>query len=203
MELPELPDIWFCERKHQCKWQGFALNGGVAFGEIPTDTSDNSWFKWHEKECGGKLTQINAVIQPIIAAQRAEIEELKTQLSTARAEIAKENRPVVVCLCGSTRFKQDFINANFQETMLGKIVLTVGWFSHTDGSIFTPTPAQKVALDELHKRKIDLADEVLFLNVGGYMGDSTKSELNYAQTHSKVIRFIEPYLAPDKEGGTK
>ena len=121
MELPELPDIWFCERKHQCKWQGFALNGGVSFGEIPTDKSDNSWFKWHEKECGGKLTQINANIQPIIAAQIGyreilrddvvqlqneldkqivENEGLKAQLSTARAETAKEIKgKVITSLC--------------------------------------------------------------------------------------------------------
>jgi hypothetical protein len=73
----ELPPIWFCERKHQCKWQCFALNGGIAFGEIPIYRGDNSWFKWHEKECGGKLIQINTLIQPKVAALQAEILNLK------------------------------------------------------------------------------------------------------------------------------
>ena len=100
-------------------------------------------------------------------------------------------RPKIVCLCGSTRFKQEFIDANFEETMNGKIVLSVGWFSHADGKIYTPTPEEKAALDELHLRKIDLADEVLILNVGGYIGESTQRELNYAIANGKSVRYLE------------
>jgi cell division protein FtsB len=99
-------------------------------------------------------------------------------------------KPKIVCLCGSTRFKREFINRNFKETMAGNIVLTVGWFGHADGDKYTPTPEEKVKLDELHKRKIDLADEVLVLDVGGYIGESTRSEINYAKIHGKPIRFI-------------
>lgn len=72
--------------------------------------------------------------------------------------------PVIVCLCGSTRFKEAFIAANFRETMAGRIVLSVGWFSHADGQIHTPTEAEKAALDALHLRKVELADEVLVLD---------------------------------------
>ncbi len=60
-------------------------------------------------------------------------------------------------------------------------------------------PARQVIkqmLDDLHKRKIDLADEALILNVGGYIGESTRSELEYAQAHSKRVRFWEPVGAP-------
>ncbi len=107
----------------------------------------------------------------------------------------KVSKPTIVCLCGSTRFKEAFDNANYQETMAGKIVLSVGFFMHTSGNRhgedIGATPEQKIALDELHKRKIDLADEVLILNVNGYIGDSTKSELTYAQKHSKIIRWLE------------
>lgn len=103
-------------------------------------------------------------------------------------------RPTIVCLCGSTKFKQEFVTANFRETMEGKIVLSVGWFSHTDGNIFTPSADEKKSLDELHKRKIDLADEVLILNVGGYIGESTRSELEYAKRKGKVIRYLHPEL---------
>lgn len=99
--------------------------------------------------------------------------------------------PIVVCLCGSTKFKKEFIEANFRETMAGKIVLTVGFFGHADSHIYTPTEAEKAALDELHLRKIDLADEVLILNVGGYIGESTKRELNYAVNTMKKVRFLE------------
>jgi hypothetical protein len=100
-------------------------------------------------------------------------------------------RPKIVCLCGSTKFKQDFIQTNFDLTMKGIIVLTVGWFSHTDGQIYTPTPEVKIFLDELHKRKIDLADEVFIINKGGYIGESTRSEIEYAEKHNKPITYME------------
>lgn len=113
---------------------------------------------------------------------------LATDKETAR-------KPTVVCLCGSTRFKDTFDEANYQETMAGKIVLSVGFFMHASGNKhgegIGATTEQKVALDELHKRKIDLADEVLILNVGGYIGSSTRSELEYAKAHGKRIRFLE------------
>ena len=114
------------------------------------------------------------------------------------------HRPTVVCLCGSTRFKADFIVANFRETMRGKIVLTVGWFSHADAEAYTPTPAEKAALDELHKRKIDLSDEVLVINRDGYIGESTRSEIEYAKSRRIPIRYMWPQEAtpdPDPPGG--
>lgn len=100
--------------------------------------------------------------------------------------------PRVVCLCGSTRFKQQFINANFAETMAGRIVLSVGWFSHADADKYRPTDAEKSALDELHFRKIELADEILVLNVSGYVGSSTKREIDHAQRLGKTVRYLEP-----------
>lgn len=112
-------------------------------------------------------------------------------------------KPRIICLCGSTRFYSKFQEVNFRETMAGNIVLTVGFYPHArplysgenTGNVGI-TPEQKVALDELHKRKIDLADEVIILNVDGYIGESTMSELLYAQKHNKVIRFEYPKLAP-------
>lgn len=101
-------------------------------------------------------------------------------------------KPVVVCLCGSTKFKQEFIDANFRETMAGKIVLSVGFFGHADSHVYAPTEEEKAMLDELHLRKIDLADEVLILNRWGYIGDSTRRELDYATNAGKLVRFLEP-----------
>lgn len=99
------------------------------------------------------------------------------------------NKPLIVCLCGSTKFKEAFEKANFEQTMKGKIVLSVGCFGHADGVSFTEK--EKDFLDELHKRKIDLADEVLILNVGGYIGSSTGRELAYAIKHNKEIDYLE------------
>ena len=103
-------------------------------------------------------------------------------------------RPTVVCLCGSTRFMDEFHRQGAIETLAGRIVLSVGVFVHGPPDHAGEALGEDVKrqLDELHKRKIDLADEVLFLNVGGYMGESTRSELAYAQAHGKVIRFLEP-----------
>lgn len=99
--------------------------------------------------------------------------------------------PEIVCLCGSTRFKQEFIQENFKLTMAVKIVLTVGWFSHTDGEVCTPTADEKIALDQLHLRKIDKADSVRVVNVGGYIGESTTNEIAYAEKTGKPITYLE------------
>jgi hypothetical protein len=111
-------------------------------------------------------------------------------------------KPKIVCLCGSTRFFDAFQDANYQETMQGRIVLSVGFYgaSSIHGEHIGITPEQKAELDELHLHKIDLADEVLILNVGGYIGESTRRELGYAQSLNKVVRFLEPKGADDAGG---
>lgn len=107
------------------------------------------------------------------------------------------SRPTIVCLCGSTRFSEAFQKANFDETLAGNIVLTIGCDMRSDGELFAhmtedERDAIKERLDELHLHKIDLADEVLVLNVDGYVGDSTRREVRYAFTHNKRIRLLEP-----------
>lgn len=100
-------------------------------------------------------------------------------------------RPTIVCLCGSGRFREAFDRAEFEETLAGKIVLTIGCNTH-DVARTADLAKHKPALDELHLRKIDLADEVLILNVGGYVGESTGRELAYARETGKTVRFLEP-----------
>jgi hypothetical protein len=119
-----------------------------------------------------------------------------------------DDRPRIVCLCGSTRFWADYIEWNDIESRAGKIVLSVGCFVHppataTDarGVMRGVNSEEKHKLDQLHLRKIDLADEVLILNRGGYMGESTRSELAYARKHNKHIRFLEPLALEDREPG--
>jgi hypothetical protein len=106
-----------------------------------------------------------------------------------------EPKPKIVVLCGSTRFYPYFQEANYRETMAGNIVLSVGFYPHAQAEMHGEqkgcTPEQKIALDELHKRKIDLADEVYVLNVKGYIGDSTASEIEYAEMLDKPVRYLE------------
>src|SRR5579859_4503232 len=97
-------------------------------------------------------------------------------------------KPKIVCLCGSTKFKEAFFLANFNETMAGKIVLSVGFFMHNEQ--YPVSGKQKEDLDELHKRKIDLADEILVINLGNYIGLSTASEIEYAKKLNKSIRYM-------------
>lgn len=107
-------------------------------------------------------------------------------------------RPPIVCLCGSTRFSEAFREANLRETLAGNIVLTIGCDMKSDDALGLPAET-KAKLDELHLRKIDLADEVLILNVGGYIGESTARELAYAKQRGKAVRFLEPQLAEGLE----
>lgn len=100
-------------------------------------------------------------------------------------------RPTVVCLCGSTRFCKEFQQANLSETLKGNIVLTIGCDMKSDNDLFSELNELKTKLDELHFRKIDLADEVLILNVDGYIGESTSRELAYAKGLGKNVRFLE------------
>lgn len=107
-----------------------------------------------------------------------------------------EEIPTVVCLCGSTRFIEAYQQANLEETMAGRIVLSVGCDTKSDNELFADKSLGeleeiKMRLDYLHLRKIDLADEVLILNVDGYIGESTRRELQYAQQAGKKIRYLE------------
>ena len=93
---------------------------------------------------------------------------------------------VVVCLCGSTRFRTEIAEANRVATMAGKIVLAPGVFSHAGDPI---TDEDKVRLDRLHFEKIDMADEVLVVNPGGYIGEGALREIEYAERTRKPVNY--------------
>ncbi|MFA5824776.1 MAG: hypothetical protein WC825_02255 [Gallionellaceae bacterium] len=93
---------------------------------------------------------------------------------------------MIVCLCGSTRFRTVFHELNRIETLRGNIVLAPGVFANDGDSI---TDAEKHALDNLHLLKIDLADNVLVVNPGGYIGNSTRREIEYAKGAGKPVRY--------------
>jgi len=108
-----------------------------------------------------------------------------------RCEITDpENHPETVCLCGSTRFKQTYREEERRLTMEGKIVLSCGLFGHADDIDLSSD--EKEMLDRLHKRKIDRADRIHVINVGGYIGDSTRGEIEYARENRVKISWLEP-----------
>ena len=103
----------------------------------------------------------------------------------------------IITLCGSTKFKDEFIKAQKDLTLKGNIVISVGLFGHSgddevwenmDEGTLTKT---KEMLDDMHKRKIDLADEIFVINVGGYIGESTKLEIEYAKSTGKKVNYLE------------
>ena len=96
----------------------------------------------------------------------------------------------VITLCGSTKFKDDFIEQQKRLTLEGNIVISVGLFGHAgDNEVWTE--GTKEMLDDMHKRKIDMADEIFVINKGGYIGSSTKSEIEYALKTGKKVNYME------------
>jgi hypothetical protein len=101
----------------------------------------------------------------------------------------------IITLCGSTKFKDEFIKAQKELTLKGHIVISVGLFGHADGDYNTVlTNEVKIMLDDMHKRKIDMADEIFVINKEGYIGSSTRSEIEYAKINNKGITYLEQKL---------
>lgn len=99
----------------------------------------------------------------------------------------------VITLCGSTRFKDEYLAAQKRLTLEGNIVVSVGLFGHS-GDEEVWTEGTKVMLDDMHKRKIDMADEIFVINVGGYIGESTRSEIEYAKSQGIGVRYLESMI---------
>lgn len=103
----------------------------------------------------------------------------------------------VITLCGSTRFKKEFMEQQKRLTLEGNVVISVGLFGHSgdnevwDGMDEGTLGKTKEMLDKMHKQKIDMCDEIFVINVGGYIGESTKSEISYAINNEKIIKFLE------------
>jgi hypothetical protein len=133
-------------------------------------------------------------------SDRAEADRV-LQIVKARSETG----PTIICLCGSTRFSREYQEANLRETLAGNIVLTIGCNMRSDAEFAGKSDDElreiKDDLDCLHLAKIDLADEILVLNVGGYIGESTRREIEYANRHGKPIRWWEPlFQSPFRRG---
>ena len=113
-------------------------------------------------------------------------------------------KPKVICLCGSTRFTEQMLIKQWELTKQGHIVLSwcalpESYYSGEEKAHIGDQEGVKEIVDAVHMRKIDLADEVFILNVGGYVGESTSSEMAYAKEQGKIIRWLEePNPSSDK-----
>lgn len=95
----------------------------------------------------------------------------------------------IITLCGSTKFKDEFMEVQKQLTLQGNIVISVGVFGHS-GDNEVLNESTKEMLDNMHKSKIDMADEVFIINKNGYIGKSTKSEIEYAIKTNKKVNYL-------------
>jgi len=130
------------------------------------------------------------------SARKHHTAEYTDRMSAERdltAAIARFTVPIV-CICGSTRFKQSWIAENARLTGEGNIVLAVGLWGHHERKY--PDAETKEKLDALHLRKIDLCDWVWVLDIGGYIGESTRNEIAYAEAHGKLVRYLSKEI-PD------
>jgi len=103
----------------------------------------------------------------------------------------------IICLCGSTRFTTEMLVIQWELTKRGHVILSWcalpdSYFKGEDKTHIGDQEGVKEIVDEVHKRKIDLADEVFVINVEGYMGESTKDEIEYALAHNKPVHYLEP-----------
>lgn len=99
-----------------------------------------------------------------------------------------KNKYKIITLCGSIRFKNEFMKVKEKLTLNGNIILTPNFFN--DSNVATNLETRKM-LDEMHRQKIDMSDEIYVINLGGYIGESTKSEIEYAKANGKKISYLE------------
>lgn len=144
---------------------------------------------------------LDALIEHDIDAKacRDVADEYDMALSIIASHAPKVEGPEIVCLCGSTRFMDAFHEEGFRLTLERKIILSVGVCKHGPADHVGEWLGPEVcaALDELHLRKIDLADRVFVLDVDGYIGESTRAEINYAEKIGKPVDYLSAHL----EGG--
>ena len=114
--------------------------------------------------------------------------------------VDKKAKPTVICLCGSTRFAELHAIIKWNLEKEGNVICLMisylpEWFAKKEGwkgyHHFGEQAGKKEKLDELHLRKIDLADEIFVVNRNRYIGESTREEIEYAKKQGKKIRYLE------------
>ncbi len=105
------------------------------------------------------------------------------------------NKYPIITLCGSSKFKEAFYEAQKRLTMEGNIVLSLGFFSQADQNVWAGKDDKEIQrikdmLKEMHRTKIDLSDSIFVINVNGYIGESTSEEIEYAKSKGKTVRYL-------------
>lgn len=135
-----------------------------------------------------------SLIDKVNNSESEAVVELKQ--SENKDKIEEADKQKIVCFCGSTRFAEYFMIKRWELEKQGIITFGINILPNNyfaDGNAHGAEQENvKDILDELHKRKIDLSDEVFILNVGGYIGESTRSELDYAIKIGKPVKYLEP-----------
>jgi len=96
-----------------------------------------------------------------------------------------------ITLCGSTKFKNAFEIVNKILSLEGNVIYTVAFFTHKDNIILTEY--EKETLDRVHKKKIDNSEGIFVIDVDGYIGESTKSEIDYAKSKGKFVKYLSSF----------
>lgn len=117
------------------------------------------------------------------------LQDFMQQMNMGPNEVVVETPPII-CLCGSTKFKEEFEDTNLLLTMAGFIVISVSAFGHADGHEWTTE--EKEMLDRVHKQKIMVSDGIFVVNKDRYIGSSTQSEIDFARVIGKKIFSLEP-----------
>ena len=99
-----------------------------------------------------------------------------------------KNKYNIITLCGPIKFKTEFLKVQEELTLNGNIVFTPNFFSNRNEEINLET---KKMLDAMHRQKIDMSNEIYVINFGGYIGESTRSEIEYAKTKGKKVSYLE------------
>lgn len=151
------------------------------------------WRRDFEDDAAGKLPK--TLKRGVLSEDGAwnalnDARDLNCRIAELRQNNSVASSYKVITLCGSTKFKEQFLAAQKRLTLEGNIVISVGLFGHSgDDEVWTE--GTKAMLDDMHKRKIDMADEIFVINVGGYIGESTRSEIAYAKAQGIAVRYLE------------
>ena len=159
------------------------LNTGIVTAEAP----DDSEFIKDKKE---KIVGFSMSTDSIEELDYHQVKKINyAALIDKRKDNIKTyipNKYHIITLCGSTKFKKEFIEVQKQLTLLGNIIISVGCFGHKGDKL---TMEDKIMLDDMHKRKILMADEIFVIDKNNYIGSSTKSEIEFAKANNIPISY--------------
>jgi len=224
IQLP--PDTWgwLTARSSTLRDKGLIVQGGVIDGSFRGEVLTQVFNPTADEivvEEGDRISQL--ILMPLITPAVVFVDELDrtdrggrgfgssgdkaVEIEMNEPKISTNGlsgvamRPKIVTLCGSTEYWQDFSRINAKLTLKGYIILSTGSTLQFDDQAFShlakeAVDLQKLKLAALHLHKIQMSDEILVLNIDGYIGPSTNQEIKFAVEQNKVVRYLYPDLVP-------